>query len=289
VSEKWALFIDVAKCHNCRNCYVACKDEHVGNAFPGYSAPQPRHGHDWIAITTRERGEPPMVDVAHLPTMCNHCEDAPCVAKSTDGAVYRRADGIVMIDPDKARGRREIVDSCPYGAIWWNDEEQLAQKWTFDAHLIDRGWKEPRCVQVCPTGAMTAAKLDDAALAAHIGSERLEVLNPEYATRPRVFYRNLHRYFGCFVAGTIVAEADGVEDCVDGASVELRKDGRVVASATSDAFGEFKIDALAEDSGAYEIVVRARGCEERRMTVTLGKSRYLGVVRLERVRAGVAA
>ena len=43
MSGKWALFVDIAKCHNCRNCYVACKDEHVGNAYPGYAAPQPRH------------------------------------------------------------------------------------------------------------------------------------------------------------------------------------------------------------------------------------------------------
>jgi Fe-S-cluster-containing dehydrogenase component len=128
MTDKWALFIDVAKCHNCRNCYIACKDEHVGNTYPGYAAPQPRHGHDWIAISTRERGTAPMVDVAHLPTTCNHCEDAPCVTASPDGAVYRRPDGIVMIDPDKARGKREIVDTCPYG-IWWNEDERLPQKW----------------------------------------------------------------------------------------------------------------------------------------------------------------
>ena len=60
MTAKWALFIDVAKCHNCRNCYIACKDEHVGNAYPGYAAPQPRHGHDWIAISTRERGAAPI-------------------------------------------------------------------------------------------------------------------------------------------------------------------------------------------------------------------------------------
>ncbi|GMU73298.1 MAG: oxidoreductase [Betaproteobacteria bacterium PRO3] len=282
MTSKWALFVDVAKCHNCRNCFIACKDEHVGNAYPGYAAPQPRHGHEWIAISTRERGEAPMVDVAHLPTMCNHCEDAPCVTASPDGAVHRRSDGIVIIDPDKARGRRELVDTCPYGAIWWNEEAQLPQKWIFDAHLLDRGWSEPRCVQACPTGAMTSARLDDAALARRVADEGFEVLHPEYGTRPRVFYRNLQRYTACFVGGTLIARANDVDDCVAGAVVEVSKDGRVVASAKSDDFGEFKCDGLEEGSGAYEVVVRAEGFREVRAAVTLGTSRYLGVLRLER-------
>ena len=45
--KKWNLVIDVAKCTNCNNCFLADKDEYVGNDFPGYAAPQPRHGHRW--------------------------------------------------------------------------------------------------------------------------------------------------------------------------------------------------------------------------------------------------
>ncbi len=281
MSAKWALFIDVAKCHNCRNCYVACKDEHVGNDYPGYAAPQPKHGHDWIAIHTHERGEAPMVDVAHLPTLCMQCEDAPCM-KRDDGAVYRRDDGVVIIDPVKAKGKRDIAGSCPYGAIWWNEEAQLAQKWIFDAHLLDRGWKEPRCVEVCPTEAMTSAKLDDAALQSKVKGEGWEVLKPELGTRPRVFYKNLHRYQKCFVGGTLVAAANGVDDCVEGATVELLKDGRVVATATSDAFGEFKLDGLPPDGGGYELVVNSAQ-RQARVAVELGASRYLGTLRLETV------
>ena len=77
--KKWNLVIDVAACHNCHNCFIAAKDEHVGNDIPGYAAPQPLHGHRWIDIRTQERGRAPHLDAAHLPTMCNHCDDAPCV------------------------------------------------------------------------------------------------------------------------------------------------------------------------------------------------------------------
>ena len=159
--EKWNLIIDVAECTNCNNCFLACKDEYVGNDFPGYSAPQPLHGHKWFYIESREHGQYPMVDVAYRPTTCNQCNDAPCVRKSTDGAVYQRPDGIVMIDPDKARGKPDIVNSCPYGAIWWNEEEQVAQKWNFDAHLLDRGEPRLRCEQGCPTGVFRSLKVED--------------------------------------------------------------------------------------------------------------------------------
>ena len=39
--KKWNLIVDVEKCENCYNCFIATKDEHVGNDFPGYAAPQP--------------------------------------------------------------------------------------------------------------------------------------------------------------------------------------------------------------------------------------------------------
>ena len=200
--KKWNLVVDVAECHNCNNCFIACKDEHVGNDIPGYAAPQPLHGHRWINILTRERGRAPLVDAAHLPTMCNHCDDAPCVAAGR-GAVRKRADGIVLIDPKAAVGRRDLVAACPYGAIWWNEELNLPQAWTFDAHLLDRGWSAPRCVQSCPTGALRAVKATDAEMAALAGAERLEPLQPELGTHPRVYYRNLYRYTKLFVGGSV--------------------------------------------------------------------------------------
>lgn len=168
---KWHLIIDVAKCNNCNNCVLAVKDEHVGNAFPGYAAPQPQTGHRWFDVLRKERGQTPMVDVAWLPVTCNQCENAPCLTKATEGAIYCRPDGIVMIDPVKAAGRKDIVGSCPYGHIWWNEERQLPQKWSFDAHLLDQGWTTPRVVQVCPTDAIEAVKCSDQLMAQRAAQE----------------------------------------------------------------------------------------------------------------------
>ena len=97
---------------------------------PAIPQPMPKHGHKWINILQKERGQvtgqSPMIDIAYVPTMCNHCDDAPCVAKG-GGAVKKRDDGIVLIDPEKAKGRKDLVDACPYGHIWWNEEHQLPQ------------------------------------------------------------------------------------------------------------------------------------------------------------------
>ena len=98
--KKWNLIIDVAKCHDCNNCFLACKDEYFENDFPPYSVAQPRHGQRWMNIMRKERGEYPEVDVAYLPILCMHCDDAPCIKKSKEGAVYKRKDGIVLIEYD---------------------------------------------------------------------------------------------------------------------------------------------------------------------------------------------
>jgi Fe-S-cluster-containing dehydrogenase component len=278
--KKWNMIIDVAECTNCNLCTLSAMDEYVGNDWPGYSAPMPKHGHKWINILQKERGQVPMIDIAYVPTMCNHCDDAPCMKAARDGAIQKRADGIVIIDPVKAKGQRQLVDACPYGHIWWNEELQLPQHWTFDAHLIDRGWQQTRGQQSCPTGAMRAICVEDEEMAKMALDEELEVIKPELRTMPRVYYRNLWRYSTCFIGGTISAEANGVVDCVEGAGVRLVKDGRCIAEARSDNYGDFKFDKLEENSGRYVVEVIAARRPTKVVEATLGASVNLGEIRI---------
>ena len=281
--KKWNMIIDVAECTNCNLCTLATMDEYVGNDWPGYSKPMPKHGHKWINILQKERGQitggSPMIDIAYVPTMCNQCDDAPCVAKG-GGAVTKRADGIVVIDPEKAKGRKDLVDVCPYGHIWWNDEHQVPQAFNFDAHLIDQGWRQTRGHQSCPTGAMRAIYVEDEEMARTAKDEGLEVIRPELKTKPRVYYRNLWRYSKCFIGGSVSADANGVVDCVEGATVRLLRNGQPVAQATSDNFGDFKFDKLDENSGAYVVEIEAQGHRKRTLEIKLGVSVNLGEIRL---------
>ena len=274
--KKWNLIIDVAECTNCQLCALAAMDEYVGNNWPDVAAPMPRHGHAWIDIKQKERGQAPMIDVAYVPTLCNHCDNAPCLSKGGD-AVKKREDGIVIIDPVKAKGRKDLVESCPYDHIWWNEELQLPQIWPFDAHLLDQGWQQTRGQQACPTGAMRAIKVEDEEMARIAREESLEVMRPELGTNPRVYYRNLWRYSKSFIGGSVAAEAHGVVDCVEGATVCLVKDGVTVARAITDNYGDFKFDRLEENSGRYTIEVMGLG-QTKMLHATLGTSVFLGEV-----------
>jgi len=277
--NKWNMIIDVAACTNCNLCTLATMDEYVGNDWAGYSAPMPRHGHKWINILQRERGQLPMIDIGYVPTMCNHCDNAPCVVKG-GGAVKKRDDGIVLIDPINAKGRKDLVDACPYGHIWWNEELQIPQTWTFDAHLIDQGWRQTRGQQSCPTGAMRAICVEDDEMVKVVREQGLEVLKPELGTKPRVYYKNLWRYSKCFIGGSVSTKAKGIVDCVEGAIVRLLKNGTMVAEIATDNYGDFKFDRLDENSGEYVVEISAAGRAKKVVTTKLGASINLGEIRL---------
>jgi Fe-S-cluster-containing dehydrogenase component len=277
---KWNLIVDVDGCTNCQACVLACRDEYVGNEFPGYAAEMPKHGRSWIEIKTIERGNSVMVDVGYLPVMCQHCDDAPCIAAAKNNAVTKRTDGIVIIDPVKAKGQKQLVEACPYDAISWNEEEELPQHWMFDAHLLDDGWKEPRAAQVCATAAIRAVKVDDVEMRKMAATEQLEQLHPEFGTKPRVWYKNLHLFAKCFIGGSVESQQDGKLDCLADAAVALSKDGIEIATTTTDIYGDFKFDALDQDSGEYVVEIHAEKFTKKSIKTTLGKSVYLGEIRL---------
>jgi len=280
MAEKWNMIVDIERCNNCRACFLAVKDEHTGNEFPGYAAGQPSMGHNWLDIERHERGTYPIVDAHFMPVMCNHCDDAPCMKAAKNDAIKKRDDGIVIIDPVKAKGQKEIVDACPYGAVSWNEEKDIPQIWIFDAHLLDQGWDKTRAEQSCPTDVFRSVKVEDAEMQRIAKEEGLEVLQPELGTRPRVYYKNKHLFDTCFVGGSVTMTVDGVEECASDAEVVLKHDGREVAKVTTDTFGEFKIDRLAPNSGKYEVAVSHASGRAAASFELAEQSLYVGVLAL---------
>ena len=234
-----ALVIDISKCNGCHNCQIACKDEHVGNDWTPYAKPQPMTGHFWNKVIDITRGTVPKVKVNYMHSICQHCEDAPCITACPQRAIYKREDGIVIIDPERCAGNRNCNDACPYGVIYFNRSLNISQKCTFCAHLLDKGWKEPRCVDVCPTGALTFGNEEEMSELIKKG----EILLPEVKAKPRVYYIGLPKRF---IAGAVYDQKK--DECLEGAKITLKDDktGKTCVT-TSDDFGDFWVEDL-EDS-----------------------------------------
>lgn len=243
-----AFVIDVSKCNGCYNCQIACKDEHCGNDWSPYAKPQPDTGQFWMKLNETTRGNVPHVKVSYLPVMCQHCEDAPCMAACpVEGCITKRDDGLVLIDPKKCSGCMNCVDACPYGAIYYNKTLNLAQKCTGCAHLLDRGWEVPRCVDACPTDALMFGEEDELADMFAEG----ETLHPEFGLTTRVSYLNLPKKF---IAGTVY-DPD-VNEVAIGATCTLTGEGETYTEVTNN-WGDFWFNGLNE--GTFSLTIEADG------------------------------
>jgi tetrathionate reductase subunit B len=272
------MLIDLAICNGCHNCQVACKDEHVANDWTPIAKPQPDTGQFWNKVINLERGTVPKVQVTYHHTICQHCQEAPCIAACKAGAIYRRPDGIVIIDPEKCRGNQLCLEACPYeNVIYFNDDLNIAQKCTFCAHLIDRGWSETRCSDACPTGAFTFGDEEDPVIAAKIAAA--EVLKPELPTRPRVYYLNLPKKW---IAGAVYdQEAD---ECTEGATVTAtHTETGATFSATTDNYGDFWLKNLPD--GTYIVTIHKEGYLAQKLgpVDVTGRDQNLGDVVLWKV------
>lgn len=249
------LLVDITRCNGCYSCQLACKDEHVTNDWTPYAKPQPNTGHFWWKTTETVQGSVPKVRVHYMHETCQHCDNPKCIEACKNGEIYKREDGLVIIDPEKSQGQRHLVEACPYGAIYYNEDLNIPQKCTGCAHLLDNsGWTEPRCVQACPTDALIYEEYD----AVKDRLDEFEQLHPEYGTGPNVYYKGLLNKF--FVAGEIFdPEAD---ECLENASVTLvNADGKEVTTLQTDVFGDFWFERT--EPGHYSIRIEKAGYQTK--------------------------
>ena len=273
----YGMLIDVDRCTGCYNCFLACKDEFCGNDYGSYSAAQPEFNQYWMNIKEVERGRYPKMKVDYVPTPCMQCKNAPCEKAALDGAAYKREDGIVIIDPTKAKGQKQIADACPFRVIYWNEALQLPQKCTFCAHLLDQGRKLPRCVESCPTEAIVFGDLDDpqSEIAKLKKSGDYERLRPEFAVNPRVLYAALPKKF---IAGEVLL-GNQKDECAKDVPVVLEKGGKEIKSTKTDAYGDFEFEGLDKDTD-YVVTITYPGYNIKSYDVKTLNDVVLGEIEL---------
>ena len=281
MAKKYGLIIDVTRCDGCGSCLLAVKDEYVGNDYPGYCATQPNEGQNWLDLVEVEQGQGTKIKMDYIPVMYKHDRNFVAPEGIPEGAMYVREDGLTIIDPVKSKGCKQIVDDCKDGTIFWNEELQIPQIYTLDAHRMDEGEKYPRCVESCPTQAMFWGDLNDPEsdvskfIAMHEGE--IEDYMPEEGADYVVRYYKLPKPF---VAGEVLlCDSD---DCVKDAKVTLTcgKTGNTIET-TTDFLGDFEFKYLFV-GGKYTVKVEYPGYQPVELEVTTDTAKNLGEIVLNK-------
>jgi len=208
----WGMAIDIDLCIGCGNCVRACKAENDVPLEPLYfrtwveryrvppidaqaheSEPRPQvdspdGGYDGFP----DRPERDGWKTFFVPKMCNHCAHSPCVQVCPVGATFESPDGVVLVDKSRCLGCRYCVQACPYGCRFIDPRTNTADKCTLCYHRITRGLTTA-CCEACPTGARTLVDLKDPNDPVHafLRENRIQVLKPNMATGPKVYYSGL--------------------------------------------------------------------------------------------------
>jgi len=207
-----------------------------------------------------------------------------------DGAVYKRPDGIVIIDPDKSKGQKAIVDACPIKAVFWNDELGIPQKCTMCAELLDDpeylaylgdpSLKKPRCVEACPNKALYFGDLDDpnSEISKIVASERNTQLEALAGQETNVKYLNVPTVY---LAGTVYQPKELDEVCI-GANVKLTcKETGESWATTSNYFGDWEVEWLPKNK-KIDVTIEAAGYKPATYSAYTDVDHYVDMTYLEK-------
>ena len=175
----YGMLIDLKKCVGCHACAVACKEAH--GTPPGITRSH---------VKREFEGEYPDATMHIVPMLCMHCENPPCVeACPTEGATYKREDGIVVVDKEKCIGCKYCMMACPYGVRSWSPSEHVVEKCTMCWHRLAKGL-QPACVEVCPGRVRFFGDFNDpeSEVSRLLRERAHKQLLPERGTNPSVYY-----------------------------------------------------------------------------------------------------
>jgi anaerobic dimethyl sulfoxide reductase subunit B len=152
-----AFFVNSDACSGCKTCQVACKDKnnlpagvHWRRVYEVAAGSWQRKGEAWTST----------VAVYNLSVSCHHCADPVCGRQCSVDAIWKRPDGIVLIDQQRCTKCNKCRTDCPYEAIRFDAAANTVGKCDFCADRIDAGGP-PVCVTACPNRALDFGDLDD--------------------------------------------------------------------------------------------------------------------------------
>ena len=209
-ATRWGMVIDMSKCkEGCTDCIEVC---HTSHNVPDHGNAKDEIKWIWKApyknSFTSKSHQYQQEGLTEKPflTLCNHCDEPPCVRVCPTQATFKRDDGIVQMDFHRCIGCRFCMAGCPYGSrsFNWRDpreniknlnpkfptrERGVVEKCNFCAERIDKGLN-PSCQEACKEGVITFGNLNDpnSEIRKVLGEKRTMQRKTELGTAPSVFY-----------------------------------------------------------------------------------------------------
>lgn len=147
----YGWLFDPKRCIECRACESACKQWNGVDTSVGVR---------YRRVNVVESGKYPHPAVAAVSMACNHCENALCVKACPTGAMWRRDDGIVVVNREACVGCLMCAKFCPYGAPQLNATTGKTEKCHMCLDRVDMEL-QPACATVCPTEALRWGPWDE--------------------------------------------------------------------------------------------------------------------------------
>ncbi|HKJ91857.1 MAG TPA: hypothetical protein VJ957_01760 [Longimicrobiales bacterium] len=223
--HKWGMAIDLSACVGCGACQIACQSE---NNIPVVGPEQVARGRimNWMRNDVYYVGPADNPQIAHVPMLCQQCDDAPCEPVCPVAATVHSDDGLNEQIYNRCIGVRYCAANCPYMCrrfnffdytsdigepldLAFNPEvtvrpRGVMEKCTFCVQRIRNGEQiardegrpvrdgdiQPACAAACPADAIVFGDLKDpnSRVSRLARSNRGFKVLEELGTRPAVTY-----------------------------------------------------------------------------------------------------
>lgn len=181
---QYAFAVLSDRCSGCKTCQVACKDHHDLPAGVHFRRVFEVTAGGWVK---KDAAWTTDVSAYYLSVACHHCTPPVCAALCASDAIWKRPDGIVLIDDTRCTRCRKCESDCPYKAVRWDPFDATVRKCDGCVEEIDQG-RHPACVTACPNRALEFGELDE--LTARFGAvNQVFPLPDEVATSPALVIR----------------------------------------------------------------------------------------------------
>jgi anaerobic dimethyl sulfoxide reductase subunit B (iron-sulfur subunit) len=152
-----AFVVNSDACAGCKTCQVACNDRHDLPAGGHWRSVYEIVGGNW-----QKKAGVWLSSVAayYLSVACHHCENPVCAEGCQADAIWKRPDGLVMIDQSRCTRCRKCELDCAYRAVRWDAAARMVSKCDGCADEVDAG-RLPVCVSACPNRALDFGDINE--------------------------------------------------------------------------------------------------------------------------------